>query len=328
MAFRYRWRRTVRYGLLASVLPWLFIIASGAGAARASATPPPTDAIIPTLDGRVVHFSLSGIEPDFDPIDRVIIAARLHNPHPSASALPDTTLVLSTYLENFQPKTMPVLPDLLRQDQLATSLGGFMQGKAALVDGLGRVRYRGSVLAEVFLDNTVHAIVDLDPRGLPAAAPVRLVGAFTLRQDLTLAGTLRPSRAFAPAEVAALRVTHSVPVSWQAIVGSLQVRFPKMMGTGGSRAASGAQGVPPQTEGAGGAPRHMRASSPSRRRAATVAPARPAPSPRGQQPRAPAPSPLGAIVMGLVALGVLALGAVLWRVWSGRPRRMGADTAA
>ena len=86
----------------------------------------------------------------------MIIAATLHDSGSAPSALPDSKLILSTYLENFQPDTTPVLPDLLHPNQTANGLGGFMTGKAALVNAAGRVGYRGGLLAEVFLDNSVH----------------------------------------------------------------------------------------------------------------------------------------------------------------------------
>ena len=197
----------------------------------------------PSLSGRVVKFARNGYEPDGDPVDRVIIAAGLHGQgvRDGRGQLPAMTLVLSTYLENFQSANVPILPDLLRRDVTATSLGGFMQGKAALVDGAGRVRYRGGVLAEVFLDNDVHMVVDMDPQGLPAAtAPLRLSGAFTLHRDLTLTGAMDASRPLSPAEAAALRVAHPRAVSWQAVVGGLHVRYPKMMGTSGSGVVPGA----------------------------------------------------------------------------------------
>jgi len=188
------------------------------------------------VQGRVVKFARNGYEPDGDPVDRVIIAAGLRDWRRAGRALPATTLVLSTYLENFQSANVPILPDLLRQDVTATSLAGFMQGKAALVDGAGRVRYQGGVLAEVFFDNTVHVVTDMYPKGLPASVPsLRLSGIFTLHKgSLSLDGALRASRTFSSGEVAALRVRYPRAVSWQAVVGSLRVRYPKMIGTMGT----------------------------------------------------------------------------------------------
>ena len=88
----------------------------------------------------------------------------------------DMMLVLSAYLENFQPDTTPLLPDLLHPDRTATSLGGFMQGKAALVNRGGRMGYRGSLLAEVFRDNSAHLIgrcnVPIGDPGQPSTAMV------------------------------------------------------------------------------------------------------------------------------------------------------------
>ena len=129
------------------------------GSGCACSLPPP---YTPALVGKVVRVELSGFEPDFDPIRRVIISASLRDRR-TAHPLPDTMLVLSSYVELFQPGTTPVLPDLLHPDQIATPLGGFMQGKAALVNASGQMVYNGGLLGEIFLDNSVYVQVDLQP---------------------------------------------------------------------------------------------------------------------------------------------------------------------
>jgi hypothetical protein len=199
----------------------------------------------PSLHGKVVKFGLSGFEPDFDPIDRVIIAATLHDSR--KGGLPDAMLVLSAYLENFQPDTTPVLPDLLHPDHTATSLGGFLTGKAALVNAAGHVVYRGGLLAEVFLDNSVHLVLDLDDVEHRAAPPLRLRGVFTLRKDLTLRGGLRA--AGRPA-LAALAAPRAPAPSWQTVERGLSVPLPRQMGTAGRsqqapQAARPTQGLRP-----------------------------------------------------------------------------------
>lgn len=254
---------------------------------HARPTPPAGGAATRTLvslalRGKAVSYGLSGFEPDFDPIDRVIIAATLHDTRPPPVALSDTMLVLSAYLENFQSDTTPVLPDLLSPDQTATYLSGFMQGKAALVNAAGHTIYRGSLLAEVFFDNSAHIIVDLDRVGAPETAPsLRLKGIVTLSKNLTLSGEIHPTRDLAPREAAALRVPRGRPVPWQAVVRGLAVRLPPMMGTGGASA-----------------PRHA---------AKQTRHAHPTPRP---QRRLPAPD----LWSALAALGiVLASVALLWR---------------
>src|SRR5262249_27079318 len=112
----------------------------------------------PSLSGHAVKFELSGFEPDFDPIYNVVLSSTLHD---AGTAVPNTMLVLSMYLEVFKPDTTPMLPDLLHPNQKATNLAGFMQGKAVLVNAAGHIAYKGTVLAEIFLDNTVHAIVNM-----------------------------------------------------------------------------------------------------------------------------------------------------------------------
>jgi len=204
--------------------------------ARAASPAPSGDPA--SLHGRVVTFARNGYEPDGDPVDRVIIAARLHDRGHIPVTLPDTTLVLSTYLENFQTVNVPILPDLLQKDVTATSLGGFMQGKAALVDDAGHVRYKGGVLAETFFDNTVHMVADMDPQGLPAAVPsLRLSGIFALsgnKANPRVDGSLRLSRSLSSSERVALYVARPRPISWQAVVATMHVRYPRMMGTGGA----------------------------------------------------------------------------------------------
>ena len=182
-----------------------------------------------TLHGRIVQAAMSGFEPDFDPIYRLIISTTLHD---QRGALPDSMLILSLYLENFQPGTTPELPDLLDPNHVATNLGGFMQGKVVLATGRNHIRFRGSLLAEVFLDNSVHLIVDLNRAGAPETTPaLRLKGHFTLHKDYTLVGTVSAVRGLTPPEVAALQGPRDGTVSWQTIVRGLAVSRPPMMGT-------------------------------------------------------------------------------------------------
>jgi hypothetical protein len=189
----------------------------------------------PTLVGKVVRVELSGFEPDGDPIRRVIISASLRDRR-TAHPLPDTMLVLSSYVELFQPGTTPVLTDLLYPDQIATSLGGFMQGKAALVNAAGQTVYNGGLLGEIFLDNSVHVQVDLNPvHGGPTAPTVAIKGSFVLNKDLSVRGSLQ-----APTEgqLSGLAVPVKAAVPWQRVVDGLTVRPPAMVGTSGGGKAS------------------------------------------------------------------------------------------
>src|SRR4051812_29244474 len=63
-----------------------------------------------TLVGKAVNFDLSGFEPDFDPIYKVVVSSTLHDGRSAGVALPESTLILSAYLEVFQPDTTPLLP--------------------------------------------------------------------------------------------------------------------------------------------------------------------------------------------------------------------------
>jgi len=201
----------------------------------APATHPATP-YTPTLVGTVVRVEVSGFEPDFDPIRRVIISASLRDRR-TTHPLPDTMLVLSSYVELFQPGTTPVLPDLLHPDQIATSLGGFMQGKAALVNASGQTVYNGTLLGEIFLDNSVDLLVDLNPvHGGPTAPTVRLKGRFVLNKDRSVRGSLQAPTG---GQLSGLAVPVKAAVPWQRVVDGLTVRHPVMLGTSsGSKASS------------------------------------------------------------------------------------------
>lgn len=232
-----RWRH-LRGGVALALVALALVVSAGA-AARADSADSQDPVYAPAVSGSVVRFSLAGVEPDLDPIDRMIISATLRDTRPSGRALPAGTLILSTYLENFQPQTTPILPDLLNQQRVATNLGGFLQGKAALVTRAGRVAYRGSVLAETFLDNQVRMIVDLQRVGAPLTEQdVRLAGALTMRKDLTLAGALHALAPLTAAQTAPLRAASGRPLSWRDVVAGMAVRFPRMMGTGATTVAT------------------------------------------------------------------------------------------
>jgi hypothetical protein len=246
---------SMRFARLIALLGALLLAstqAPGAGAAHVRGRA--TSGFTVTLDGRVVQHKLVGYQPDFDPIDRVVIAATLRHVRSAGTALPDCMLVLSLYLENFTAATTPLLPDLLHPDQVATGLGGFMQGKSVLVTAAGTDGYRGSVLAEVFLDNTVHLALDLLPAGSsPSASPVRLLGTLTLASDLSVHGEVHGQQPLAPR---ILRVPRGPAVTWQAVVYGLAVHVPPMMGTVLSRLPQRpAPGAAPATTSQPGLPR-------------------------------------------------------------------------
>ncbi len=258
------------------------------------------------LTGKIVKVELSGFEPDFDPIDRVIIAATLHDTRPRARALPDTMLVLSSYLENFKPDTTPVLPDVLRPDRTATSLGGFMQGKSVLVNRAGRTSYRGSLLAEVFLDNSAHLVLDVERTSVTGRTsasdttpPLRLKGSLTLYKDLSVRGELRSERALSPAETAVLRVAPGRLPSWQTVVSGMSIRLPAMVGTAGGSGGGGGSGSGPSAPGGAA---HSIVAAPSHRKA----PAAPA---NAARPTAP----LVRVLLVGAALVMLLVAALLWR---------------
>lgn len=193
--------------------------------------------------GKAVDFNLSGMEPDFDPLYRVTVSGPLHDLRPASQALPNSTLVLSAYMEVFQPDTTPILPDLIQPDQTASDLAGFLSGKAALVNAGGHVAYRGSLLAEIFADNTEHLLVDLYPVGTgPDATAIRVQGVIDLEKGGGEHGTLRALR---PLARAALSVPRGRQPSWRSVIAELGVRVPAMVGSAGSGQRSSTAPAPP-----------------------------------------------------------------------------------
>ncbi len=192
------------------------------------------------VQGTVAGFRLAGIEPDGDPLDQVVLDTTLH-PY---AAVPRVHLIVDTYLENFQPDTTPILPDLLHPNQVAHNLGGFLQGKALITDNAGDVLYLGSFLAEAFLNNANHAVLTLDGSGPAYGTRVRMAGTFRLRHDGSLSGSFR---GHLPLPLAALRqvVSHRNarmgPI--KAILGTVTVRPHAMVG----RATTKSSGVPLHT---------------------------------------------------------------------------------
>ncbi len=182
------------------------------------------------MSGAVVTFTLSGYQPDFDPIDRVIIAAHLHSGAGAKDPpVPDTLVVLYLYLENFMPTTTPLLPDLLHPNQQARNLGGFLSGKASFIDASGRELYRGGVLAEVFLDNSVHMIVDVfRPAAAATGRSQRLTSTFTLYRNLSVKGTLDAKTVLSLSSGIPVHGTHFP--SWQSVVSKLTVTKPVQYG--------------------------------------------------------------------------------------------------
>lgn len=188
------------------------------------------------LTGRVVGYRLSGIEPDGDPIDQVILSTTLASAH----GIPRLHLIVSSYLENFKPDTTPVLPDLLHPQHDAQNMGGFLEGKSLITDDAGDILYVGDFLAEAFFNNTNHAVFSLSGRGPARGGHVTLKGIFTLHRDASLSGTLSgtitlPAAARAQLRAHAGRTMRSI----KDIISAVTVHPAPMMGrstTGNSRA--------------------------------------------------------------------------------------------
>ena len=142
-----------------------------------------------TIAGTVAGYRLAGVEPDGDPLYQVVLKTKLA----SAAGTPAVNLIVSSYLENFRPDTTPILPDLLHPTQTAHNLGGFLQGKVLLTDDAGNVLYIGSFLAEAFLNNTNHAVMQLFGSGTSYGGSGRLKGTFSLDRSGHLTGRFQGS---------------------------------------------------------------------------------------------------------------------------------------
>jgi hypothetical protein len=145
-----------------------------------------TAAYTPAMSGTVVGFRLAGIEPDGDPLYQTVLQTQLS----ASGGKPSIHLIVDSYLENFQPDTTPVLPDLIHPNQTAQNLGGFLDGKALLTDDAGHILSVGVFLAEAFFDNSNHAVVEFLPANAPPSAATKLKGTFQLRKNGTLNGSL------------------------------------------------------------------------------------------------------------------------------------------
>lgn len=170
--------RTRRSALHVLALVFVLLLAEPVVAA----TPPYTVSV----HGSVQGYRLAGVEPDGDPLYQVVLRMAV----PAAGGQPALNLIISSYLENFQPDTTPVLPDLLHPTRDAQNLGGFLQGKALLTDDAGTVLYIGSFLGEAFLDNTNNAVITFSGSRLYHGG-ARLAGTFALRhvgQDVRITG--------------------------------------------------------------------------------------------------------------------------------------------
>jgi hypothetical protein len=187
----------------------------------------------PTVRGSVQGYGLAGVEPDGDPLYRVVLQNRL----PASGNIPAVNLIVSSYLENFKPDTTPVLPDLLHPKQDARNLGGFLQGKALLTDDAGNVLYLGSFLAEAFLDNTNHAVMTLYGSGSAFGGGGSLKGTFTLNKSGTLTGRFQGRlklSAAAQRQIAANRGKKLRPI--QQIIKAVTV-VPHYYGTAGNKSS-------------------------------------------------------------------------------------------
>lgn len=100
------------------------------------------------LTGKIVYFKyFAGMEPDFDILSRVVLEGTIRSP-----SAPPMTLVLDSYIENFQTETQPVLPDLIHPNvSLSYQLGGFFSGESLILAPNNKTLYTGSLYIEALI---------------------------------------------------------------------------------------------------------------------------------------------------------------------------------
>jgi hypothetical protein len=182
--------------------------------------------------GNIVYFNPAGFEPDFDPIERVIIQTTVRSPH-----TPPMTLILDAYLENFQPDTTPILPDLIHPKvQVSSTLGGFFTGQAIVVAPGGHVLYTGLMLAEAFLtpQGVQHMILRLSGQGPASGGYINVDSVFHAYKTSVVKGTLYGKVKIPPAAMQALRSPGNRSLSLNQILKDFNVPRPTQQGTGGN----------------------------------------------------------------------------------------------
>lgn len=131
-----------------------------------------------TARGSIAGYRLAGVEPDGDPLYQAVMNTTIS---PSAG-VPRLHLIIDTYMEQFKPDTLPILPDLLHPKQNAKNLGAFLQGKVLLTDDAGNVVSVGSFVSEAFLDNSNNAIMTMVGGKGGYGARGRISGIYNLRK--------------------------------------------------------------------------------------------------------------------------------------------------
>ncbi len=188
--------------------------------------------------GNIIYFNPAGFEPDFDLIQRVIIQTTVYSPH-----TPPMTLILDAYLENFQPDTTPILPDLIHPSvQVSTTLGGFFTGEAIVVGPSKRVLFKGLMLAEAFVNplgkasnGTVqHMLLRLSGQGPASGAVMNLDSIFRAYKSSKVQGSLYGKVKISPAVMRMLRGPGSRTLSLHEILRQFNVQKPAQKGTAGN----------------------------------------------------------------------------------------------
>ena len=213
--------------IVTAILALAVVSPCGATAAAAS-----TAKFHGTFAGNVIWYYPAGFEPDFDPIERVIIQTTLHSPH-----TPPMTLILDAYLENFKPDTTPILPDLIHPNiQLSTTLGGFFTGQAIVVAPSDRIIYTGMMLAEAFITphGVQHMILRLTGQGAALGGVMNLDSVFHVNKSFAVHGFVYGKVRLPVRAVRLLKGPGSRTLSRKQILRDFNVPLPTQKGTGGN----------------------------------------------------------------------------------------------
>ena len=218
--------------LLAAVATLLAALVVLPVAAFGAPSPKTVDNFHGSFTGNIIYFNPAGFEPDFDLLERVIIQTTVRSPH-----TPPMTLILDAYLENFQPDTTPILPDLIHPKvQVSTTLGGFFTGQAVIVGPSGKILYSGAMYAEAFLTprGIQHMIVRLGGQGPAEGGYMNLDSVFHAYKSSKVAGSLYGNVKIPPKAMIALRAPGNRKLSLKQILKDFNVQKPAQKGTAGN----------------------------------------------------------------------------------------------
>ena len=152
-----------------------------------------------TLTGTTRYFNPAGMLPNFDLVNRVIIALHVHAGHDL-----HFRLYLYALLDSFQTDTQPRLPDLIHPKvTLHRRLGGYFSGLGIVVNHADKVLFEGPMRAEALIKPSCmhvtsktappvsrrevqHMLVRLRGQGPATGSRMKLLSVFVGNQKLRI----------------------------------------------------------------------------------------------------------------------------------------------